>query len=658
MLIGVTTLELEEIQHSMPQCLRNSIKELYIQWPPHRISDLAAFVSKFNALDTLASCPYSQDEIPETIHCLVPPPPSIRQLVLWRSDREDHIAPAMLKWFTDLHSGTIDSIDPGGLPFESPVEFAAFLTRFGSNITRIRFSFEEDEDEIQFLRLGHAYCAALPQLKFIEIEFLGEAFAYSLADKSFLRIIELLPKIVALLSPSIEEIILTVGTDPLHCEDGLGTIDWPQLDRSLTGSQYPLLKKLKVQIPGFGADEINQHLKDLWLKECWKSMFTVERMEGITVIADVMTHWVALFLASLPGDQDIWVLHQEVEAAWEELRSGRAVQSLVCFRGRAIFRSARSFERFEDAGKHTIVIVSCWVDELPGPLYVPLGRTPHYSKPERPPVEEQAGPAAPNTTHDPPTPIPQAHSRTLMPREDRVCSGVKSRQPNSETGLGEEANMKAPDVRDGLMLVVRLFGLAECTAEADDRGFVVHIGEMRDRMDRDGGENLCHDTSQVVFGSRAATEAEVAERRADVEEFAGSDGNKESRDLGVRVHPVSGVVFIRIGSWNGLLEPQGVQASSIARKTSKLVKDSKVKPVRDLHGRGVASVHRRFLREESRLRRDHPHNSNRTGWSAKDRKVSPEGCALARKNSPPLRGPPGIGYDLNAAELGGRMLQM
>ncbi|KAJ7181374.1 hypothetical protein C8R43DRAFT_969048, partial [Mycena crocata] len=264
MLTCVTTFELEEIRDWIPQFIRNNIKELSIQSSPHRVSDLAAVVSEFNALETLSSSRYSEDEIPESIHGLPHPPPSIGRLVFRGWDTRNRIAPAILQWFIELHPGIIDSIDPDDLAFEKQVEFSAFLSRFGSNITKIRFSFWKDEDEILFLRSG--YCAALPKLKSIELDSWSNTFAYSFGHKSFLRKIEWLPKILALLPPSIEEIILSVQVFFQYSEDGFGSIDWPQLDRSLTGSQYPLLSKLKIQMPVFMAAEVNQHLKEVWPK--------------------------------------------------------------------------------------------------------------------------------------------------------------------------------------------------------------------------------------------------------------------------------------------------------------------------------------------------------------------------------------------------------
>ncbi|KAJ7103876.1 hypothetical protein C8R44DRAFT_808290, partial [Mycena epipterygia] len=251
---------LQGIQRSMPQSIRKNIKEVSIQWPKYYdMSDFAAFVSMFTALETFS----------ESTQGLVSPPSSIRELLFLGADA-DLIAPTVLKWFVDLHSGILDSIDPGHLPFEKSVEFGRFLTRFGSTLSKIKFDILDDEGAVQFLHSG--CCAALPQLKSIQLDFWGQTFSYSYFDKSFLSTIEWLPKILTLLPPSIEEIILSMEpyyvspretAAPTH---KLGTINWSQLDQSLTGSQYPSLRILRIRMRRYYEKELNQEMEEMWPK--------------------------------------------------------------------------------------------------------------------------------------------------------------------------------------------------------------------------------------------------------------------------------------------------------------------------------------------------------------------------------------------------------
>jgi hypothetical protein len=112
----------------------------------------------------------------------------------------------------------------------------------------------------------------MSQLKSIQLDFWSHTFSYSYPDKSFLSGIEWLPKILALLPPSIEEIILSM--DPHYLspresavpEHKLGTINWRRLDQSLTGAQYPSLRILKIKIPRAYVEEVNKHTEEMWPK--------------------------------------------------------------------------------------------------------------------------------------------------------------------------------------------------------------------------------------------------------------------------------------------------------------------------------------------------------------------------------------------------------
>ncbi|KAJ6521445.1 hypothetical protein DFH09DRAFT_215515 [Mycena vulgaris] len=264
--------DFQRIQRSMPQSMKNNIKEMWIDWPQDDMSEFAVFVSTFTALETLSSGSGDSwyGEPSESTQDLVSPPPSsIRELSFRNSD--PNVTPTVLKWFANLHSGIIDSIDLHNIPFEKTVEFGHFLTRFGSNLSKIKFTISGDGGAVEFLRSG--YCAALPQLKSIQLDFWQQTFSYSYFDKSFLSTIEWLPKILALLPPSIEETILSM--DPNHVFPGesaasqhkFGTINWSRLDQSLTGSQYSSLRILKIRMPRcYYMEEVDQYMEEMWPK--------------------------------------------------------------------------------------------------------------------------------------------------------------------------------------------------------------------------------------------------------------------------------------------------------------------------------------------------------------------------------------------------------
>ncbi|KAJ7143923.1 hypothetical protein C8R44DRAFT_864936 [Mycena epipterygia] len=264
--------DLQGIQRSMPQSIWNNIKEVSIEWPEEcYMSEFAVFISMFTALETLSTgsqySQYAGDS--ESTKGLVSPPSSIKELSFWGSSSDGFVALAILKWFVDLHSGMIDAIDLNHLPLKS-VEIERFLTRFGSTLSKTKFKISGDEGAVQILHSG--YCAALPQLKSIQLDFWQQTFSYSYFDKSFLSKIEWLPKILALLPPSIEEIILSMEpnqvspTESAAPEHKLGTISWFQLDQSLTGSQYPSLRILKIRMSPRYYPELEQHMEEMWPK--------------------------------------------------------------------------------------------------------------------------------------------------------------------------------------------------------------------------------------------------------------------------------------------------------------------------------------------------------------------------------------------------------
>ncbi|KAJ7743608.1 hypothetical protein B0H16DRAFT_1561086 [Mycena metata] len=268
------------LSHSMV----DNITELTIDSDWDTMSEFTTSISQFTALKKLTPSlegPTREvwPEISESAQSLIAPPSSLRALSFSNTDGSSPFAPTVLRWFVDCHSGTIDSIDPHDLPFEHPVDFRKFLTRFGSTLSEIKFSISGREGAEKFLRSD--YCAAMPHLKSLQLDFWGHIFSYSYFDKSFLSKIELLPKILALVPPSIEELILSMepnvldprktATSQQHTlspgatQHRLGSIKWSRLDQLLTGSRYPSLRTLKLVMPHcYYAEGIDEEMKQMW----------------------------------------------------------------------------------------------------------------------------------------------------------------------------------------------------------------------------------------------------------------------------------------------------------------------------------------------------------------------------------------------------------
>ncbi|KAJ7723075.1 hypothetical protein B0H16DRAFT_344307 [Mycena metata] len=275
----VNAIQRSLISHSMV----NNITELSIDSDWDTMSEFAASISQFTALEKLTPSldgPTREvwPEISESLQSLIVPPSSIRALSFW-DPYNGPFSPTVLRWFVDRHSGTIDSIHPHHLPFEHPVEFRQFLTRFGPTLSEINFSISGREGAEEFLRSD--YCAAMPQLKSLQLDFWQHTFSYSYFDKSFLSNIELLPKLLALVPPSIEELILSMEPNVLNprktatsqqhtlspgaTQHRLGTINWSRLDQSLTGSRCPSLRTLKLVMPHcYYAEEIDKEMEQMW----------------------------------------------------------------------------------------------------------------------------------------------------------------------------------------------------------------------------------------------------------------------------------------------------------------------------------------------------------------------------------------------------------
>ncbi|KAJ7726306.1 hypothetical protein DFH07DRAFT_852806 [Mycena maculata] len=273
---GLGSQDLQKIQRSMPHSIKNNIKEVAIDNAGSHMPGFAAFLSMFTALETLTSGnSYSEYEpVSKLTQGLVSPPSSIRELLFRTSRRNDLI---ILDWFVNFHSSRIDFIDPHFLPSERPVEFQRFLTRFGSTLSKIKFFISGDHQAGQFLSSG--YCAALPQLKSIELEFGWQPLPWT---------IKWLPKILALLPTSIEEVILfmTIDLPPserVAPEHKLHTIDWSRLDRSLTGSQYLSLRILKIGMlltANLYSVEKKLRMKQE-MKEMWPKLLPICARQGI-----------------------------------------------------------------------------------------------------------------------------------------------------------------------------------------------------------------------------------------------------------------------------------------------------------------------------------------------------------------------------------------
>jgi hypothetical protein len=140
--------DLQGIQRSMPQSIKKNIKEVSMDLQELDMPEFATFVSIFTALETLQFVGgRSPCTLLQSTQGLVSPPSSIRELLFLSSYMLDHVDELnVLKWFVDLHSSKIDSMDPQQLSFQNSVEFRSFLNRFGSTLSKIKFSISGEED--------------------------------------------------------------------------------------------------------------------------------------------------------------------------------------------------------------------------------------------------------------------------------------------------------------------------------------------------------------------------------------------------------------------------------------------------------------------------------------------------------------------------------
>lgn len=137
-LVGLKARDLQDVGRSIPQSIKNNIKQVSMYLPQYRMSQFAAFLSKFTALETLLSLG-GNSQWGQLTQGVAPPPASIRELSCWGLLPQDLLATSILKWFVDLHSGIIDSMNPSNVPSDHPVEFQRFLTRFGATLSKIVF---------------------------------------------------------------------------------------------------------------------------------------------------------------------------------------------------------------------------------------------------------------------------------------------------------------------------------------------------------------------------------------------------------------------------------------------------------------------------------------------------------------------------------------
>ncbi|KAJ7100899.1 hypothetical protein B0H15DRAFT_995557 [Mycena belliarum] len=264
-LVSLGSSDLDKIEKYLPDNIRHNIQYLELDWNG-AISEFKAFVSIFPALETLVS----ESRYPRPLGASLirrSPPSSVRRLS-FESTCHNCISPIVLNWFVDLHSGTIDAIDSYDIPFRNPTEFKRFLHRFGQNLDNIQLQIPDEACVGLFLDSG--YCAAMPQLRSIQLDFLG--YTSFLDHKSLPVKIERLPEIVASLPRSIEEITLSMDLDTIAQYESTapeykpGSVNWDQLDQSLSGPRYPCLRTLTIRMLRILTPRVAQEMKERWPK--------------------------------------------------------------------------------------------------------------------------------------------------------------------------------------------------------------------------------------------------------------------------------------------------------------------------------------------------------------------------------------------------------
>ncbi|KAJ7497753.1 hypothetical protein FB451DRAFT_1212635 [Mycena latifolia] len=244
----------DAIDRAMPPAMKRGIRRLEMYRPKRlRMSAIVAFVSNFTGLTTLTcgemyggwegnALPY----LLGTNEALAPPPSSITKLVIFEPG---HLPSTILKWFTDLHPGVIESLYPHNLPISHSVKFRAFINRFGASLSELKLLISSDDSAAQFLR--SRYFTTLTRLKSIVVEFRQLTLVH-------------LPTILAQLPPSIEAISLLV--DPSQLSRHATQMNWSQLDRTLVGTRFPSLRYLTIVIQCHCREDKEKPMKEMWQK--------------------------------------------------------------------------------------------------------------------------------------------------------------------------------------------------------------------------------------------------------------------------------------------------------------------------------------------------------------------------------------------------------
>ncbi|KAJ6463141.1 hypothetical protein C8R47DRAFT_84028 [Mycena vitilis] len=152
-LISLIPWDLDCIERAMVPSKKRQIRALDIHSPEFfTISQIAVFISKFPELTTLVCGEmyeyWKADALRDLLGAnepLVAPPSSIRKLVLDATDLS-HLPSTILKWFTDLHLGVIESFVAGNLPASHPAECRAFVGRFGVHLSHTVLSIHGCDD--------------------------------------------------------------------------------------------------------------------------------------------------------------------------------------------------------------------------------------------------------------------------------------------------------------------------------------------------------------------------------------------------------------------------------------------------------------------------------------------------------------------------------
>ncbi|KAF7348176.1 hypothetical protein MSAN_01770500 [Mycena sanguinolenta] len=234
--------DLNTIVHAIPPAPKRAIQTLAISRlkGSGTLSALATVISNFPNLTTLACRKLNGwNEDASSTNQLAVPPSSITKLAI--------DADLLLRWFTDLHLGVIESFSPEHLPISHPAVID-FVDRFGASLSELELPIP---DPVQFLNSDSQYLVKFGQLKRIVFDFRRQ-----------LKLPEL-PRIIAQLPPSIEGIRLSVmPLDPFALKR-VG--NWSEIDETLVGPTLPSLRHLTIVMHRLYLDEAEKGiLKKLW----------------------------------------------------------------------------------------------------------------------------------------------------------------------------------------------------------------------------------------------------------------------------------------------------------------------------------------------------------------------------------------------------------